>query len=231
MTKRTKKLIVNGLTFSRLIGALFLPIIFIRVDIISLILLLSILFLTDCFDGLLARRWEVQTIGGSLLDPLGDKMLAISCILALIGFHKKFIILIVSELIICVLNIYRTLRGEKVKSLFIGKVKTWFLSVTLGFGAVNLFYPSIFNVIISLLGIETSSLYVANSFVEVLIIVTSVIELFTIIAYIKDSIDNKDKRKDYKGKIQSFGVIFKRLFDENKFKEDKGKPLVEIIRK
>lgn len=231
MTKKTKKLIVNALTLSRLVGALFLPFIFMTVNIPALIVLLAVLFLTDFLDGKLSRAWQVQTIGGSLLDPLGDKMLAISCIFALIDRHNGLLLLITLELTICILNIYRTLRGEKVKSSFIGKFKTWVLSITLIFGAINLFNPEIFNHIANFMKIDTVALSITDEVIKSLIMVTAGVELVTIVAYIKESFDNKTAKTEPLKKMKPLKETLQRLFDENCYVEDKGKPLVDIIRK
>lgn len=231
MTNKTKKLIVNGLTLSRLIVSFILPFVFMRVDMSILLSLLAIVFLTDFFDGKLARKWEVQTMGGSLLDPLGDKMLAISCILALVGFHKNYAILMISELFICILNIFRTVRGENVKSSFIGRFKTWVLGITLGFGAVNVFFPNIFNVLVSFIGVDTDALLITSEFVNGAIMVTVGVELVTIAIYFKEAITSKKEQRSSFGEWKSIREILVRLFDEQKFSEDKNRPLVEILKK
>lgn len=231
MTKKTKKIIVNALTLSRLLGALFLPYFFIRVNVPALLILLAILFLTDFFDGKLSRKWEVQTTGGSLLDPLGDKMLAISCIFSLIERHNGLFLLVFLELMICTLNIYRTLHGEKVKSSFIGKFKTWVLSITLIMGAINLFNPDLFDMVANFIGINGLSLTVDDEVIKSLIMLTAGVELVTIVTYMKESFDNKTNRSAALDGMKPIKEVLKRLFDESHYIEDKGKPLVDIIRK
>jgi CDP-diacylglycerol--glycerol-3-phosphate 3-phosphatidyltransferase len=41
--------------------------------------------LTDFFDGWLARRWQVVSLAGAILDPIGDKILVCGTILGLLS--------------------------------------------------------------------------------------------------------------------------------------------------
>ena len=41
--------------------------------------------ITDFFDGWLARRWQLQSSLGRMLDPIADKLLVAACLLALAG--------------------------------------------------------------------------------------------------------------------------------------------------
>lgn len=49
------------------------------------LVLFIIAAITDFFDGWLARRWQLQSSLGRMLDPIADKLLVAACLLALVG--------------------------------------------------------------------------------------------------------------------------------------------------
>ncbi len=231
MTKRVKKIIVNGLTISRIIGSCLLPFVFSDTKIPLLIGFLTVLFITDFLDGKLSRYWDVKTIGGRILDPIGDKMLALSCMLILLKRHEYLILLLVLELGVILLNIIRTLKGEVVKSSFIGKVKTWLLSIALIFAVMNFLNPNFVNEILGYLGVETTVFTISDGIVFSAIMFAAGSLLVTFICYLKESIDYGHRMPKSKTKFKSAKEIFVRLFDEEKFLEDSDKPLIEIMKR
>ncbi len=82
----------NKLTVSRLVlTVLFVLAIFIQVpfnDTVAL-LLFTIASITDVFDGLIARRRNLTTNFGILMDPLADKVLICSAFIALAERHMQ----------------------------------------------------------------------------------------------------------------------------------------------
>lgn len=228
---KTKKIIVNTLTISRIVGAFILPLIFTKIKFTSLLILVSILFITDFLDGQLARKWKVQTMAGKILDPFGDKALAISCLLALIGTHIDFLVLLIFEISIMALNIYRTLHGENVSSTFIGKFKTWVLSITLIIGAIYLFDPEAINNILNYIGININFLTINENVILTSLVIAGVLETFTILSYIKETLKNKREQKYSKYELKPIKDILKRLFDEKSFLNDKELPLIEVLKK
>jgi CDP-diacylglycerol--glycerol-3-phosphate 3-phosphatidyltransferase len=92
------------LTLIRLIGSpLILPIAlvyFLPTNNFTINILLAILFvffgLTDFFDGYLARRFKQETPMGSILDPIADKFLVYSVLIALLRVSKiNFFVVVV----------------------------------------------------------------------------------------------------------------------------------------
>lgn len=228
MPKNTKKIIVNILSLSRVIGALFLPLIFAKTSVPALIILIAFLFITDFLDGFLARTWKAQTIGGSLLDPMGDKFLAIFCIISLISVSKKLVFLLLFECLIGILNVYRTLKGEIVKSSYIGKTKTWVLSITLVLGAINLFNPNMINLFLEIFSINCNIFVINKNMVDVMFYITIIFEFLTFVTYLIKSLKYKNL-KVISCKFGDIKAFLCRIFDEEKYNEDKDKSIIELI--
>lgn len=102
--------------------------------------------LTDFFDGYLARYLNRESIFGANLDLLADKLF-ISILLIFISFHFDNLIflimtmLIVSrELSIGIIRQYYFQIGEdkKVKVNLLGKTKTFFQIISIGFAIILL---------------------------------------------------------------------------------------------
>ena len=73
--RKLKLIFVNTITLIRLIGALLLPFIYHKYGASIVSLSIIIIFLTDAIDGFLARKLNVSTFFGSMLDGLSDKLL------------------------------------------------------------------------------------------------------------------------------------------------------------
>jgi CDP-diacylglycerol---glycerol-3-phosphate 3-phosphatidyltransferase len=85
--------------------------------------------ITDYYDGMLARRFNVISNFGKIMDPLADKILVVSAMLALsIRFHyiplAVVIIVIVREVVISIMRSYYSKRNIYIAADFWGKLKT-----------------------------------------------------------------------------------------------------------
>lgn len=67
--------IPNILTFSRLIAAPVVGYLIIREQHLSALGLFVYAGITDLVDGWIARNWGLQTVLGTVIDPMADKML------------------------------------------------------------------------------------------------------------------------------------------------------------
>lgn len=182
--KKIMMIIVNSITLVRLIGALFLPWLYIKYGINYVAFVSLILFLTDAIDGFLARHFKVSTFFGSAMDALSDKVLnTISFILLILNYMIMACPLIL-ELTVLFIN-YQTYRfGGNVQSSIVGKVKTIILDVF---------------VILSFILLSLPLLNINNSIIKYLIHSTnSYITLFTVIIVIAELIAILDYEKKYK---------------------------------
>lgn len=131
MSKKTKKIIVNSLTFSRVLGTFLMPIFYTFFNSYIFLVIVGLLLLTDFFDGMFAKHWKVCTIFGSLLDMLADKMLAFS-ILIILGLMYPFMFIPLGfEILITIINIKSAFLGIVTKSSEIGRIKMWILGLSI----------------------------------------------------------------------------------------------------
>jgi len=129
-----KKYIPNSLTLCRLVLVpifvwmiFFAPFEFHYFWATIIFILASI---TDYFDGLLARRLQVTTNFGKLMDPLADKILVSAALIALtlpdinLITVPVVIIILIREIIITFFRYYLASRKIIVPARILGKIKT-----------------------------------------------------------------------------------------------------------
>jgi len=84
--------------------------------------------LTDYFDGQIARRWNLITDFGKLMDPLADKVLTASAFICLLPYHAlapwAVIIIISREFLITGLRMLAGSKGIVLPAEKLGKHKT-----------------------------------------------------------------------------------------------------------
>ena len=233
MKKTCAKIFVNAITMTRIIGAFLMPNVSTKFTIDKLVIYIIILLLTDTPDGLLARKFNVCTLFGALLDALADKLLALATLIVLAKIFPIMWIPIGLELIITLINVNFASKGSNIESSMLGKVKTWILGVctVLGFITaftnefINLFNNSnkISNVLISLLRIISKY---SNQIMFIIAMIATISSLFVAIGYFKKhsmeikSIDAK------KYKLKTGNALKEALFDENFYTNTIGKSIV-----
>ena len=130
----------NQLTLSRL----FLTILFVGVLTLSFswslpaaFFLFSLAAFTDWLDGFIARRYQLCTNVGQLLDPLADKVLVSAAFICLIPFHAfpawAVVIIIAREFLITGLRLLANEKGVVIASDRFGKHKTGWQFATILF--------------------------------------------------------------------------------------------------
>src|ERR1700751_4244957 len=98
--------------------------------------------LTDYADGIIARRYNLVTVFGQLMDPLVDKVMTISafiCLVALDDIPAWVVIIIVSrEFLVTGLRLIAASRGRTLPAEKLGKHKTvWQIATILFFLALR----------------------------------------------------------------------------------------------
>lgn len=108
------------------------PLIPSTLDIIAAILF-GLAACTDILDGYIARKFNIETTLGKLLDPLADKLLVVSTMVLLVESHRLngviAVILIVRDLGINAIRLAAHEDGVHIGSNWIGKIKTIFLDI------------------------------------------------------------------------------------------------------
>ena len=133
------KLLTNLITTSRVLFTIVLMCLYKSIPNYLFLILIAVIFFTDFIDGKLARGFHVETFYGSLMDTIADKVLNIALLLPLIAISKWFIVLLSLEVTILLVNTIGTIHGKKTRSLFLGKVKMWFIFFTIILGYAYLF--------------------------------------------------------------------------------------------
>lgn len=137
------KKIVNILTLTRLFATFFLPLMWNYLDPVIMIVLIALILLTDFFDGMLARKFHVQSLFGSVADCVADKLFGIVIVLIMARYYKIFYIPVILELIIATINLVAAFLGATTKSSFLGKTKMWLLGITTTLGVLIIFNQEI----------------------------------------------------------------------------------------
>lgn len=75
--------IPNALTFTRLLSAPVVGYLIVHGEVTLALVLFAYSCVTDFLDGFIARRWKLQSVIGSVIDPLADKMLMMICTVCL----------------------------------------------------------------------------------------------------------------------------------------------------
>ncbi|MBC8385297.1 MAG: CDP-diacylglycerol--glycerol-3-phosphate 3-phosphatidyltransferase [Candidatus Cloacimonetes bacterium] len=149
-----KKKIPNFLTILRIIFVPIFIILMFKPSIENNVLWATIIFIvasiTDYFDGLLARKFQTISNFGKLMDPLADKILVISALIAL-SIQMNYIhiiallIIVFREISVTILrNIYAK-KGVFVAANIWGKIKTILQMVGI---ILALLYYSVFHEIL-----------------------------------------------------------------------------------
>ena len=161
------KIFVNLLTTFRFLSIIVLTIIFHKISREVFLLIIAILFLTDLLDGYLARKYRVQTMYGTYMDTIADKALSLGLIVILL--HKVLLLwlVFVGDVCISFINIIGKLRGKVTQSSLDGKMKTWFVALT-----ILISYAYYFHIF-------------PYTLVRISCILTFVIQLFVITSYVK----------------------------------------------
>lgn len=137
-SKKWYRQIPNLLTFSRTVAPFIVLPLVSTGNIIGAIIAELCFAITDTFDGLIARKFNLTSDFGKRLDTISDKIFAITLLLPIYTIMPLISITIGLEILIGVINSIATIKGNNPSSSLLGKTKTFFLSggIILGYLAM-----------------------------------------------------------------------------------------------
>ena len=239
--KLKKKIMVNLITALRGIGGILLvPIFSIYGSVPAAIWFISFMA-TDWIDGYLARKYEVSSFFGALLDGMFDKLFGIISFLLLASISPSYMIPLLFEAGILGYGLYSASKGNNVKSTLIGKTKMWFLAVSVLLGLLNTDLLTLENLLqtINLNSVPLDNLVRLEQVSKDSLIGMEALSLSSYV--IKDKIEDKNNKektplkvKDIKEVILTKDKDIKeeveyRLFDTKYYEENKDKPLSLLL--
>lgn len=192
--------LVNIITLSRIIIALIIFYLFTRNDSYLLILILFFIAgISDYFDGYLARKYNLVSSIGEILDPIADKILivflffglAINLSSYLIGFAGS--IIIARELWVSALRDFnaRNSNLNATRVTFLAKIKTTI---------------QLFTILIYLIGLSTQFMLLIV-LADILLVIATLITIYTGINYTNNTF-KKNTFSDW-----SWSIMVKNLLD------------------
>ncbi len=92
--------------------------------------------ITDILDGIIARRYNVVSDFGKLMDPMADKLLMLVCVLILLEWKKAelwvVLVILAREFIISAFRLVAAGKGKVIAAGITGKLKTLAQDIAIG---------------------------------------------------------------------------------------------------
>lgn len=201
MVKRKKyKILVNAITLSRVVASFLIVPIYLKFGSVVTSIFAAIMLLTDTIDGKLARGLHVESFFGSLVDSLADKILGGVILFILSYISKLYLIPLILEVLIIIVNFVSMLRKNNIKTSFIGKCKTTILDVC---------------IVLSLFLLYFNALDIYISYLSIPVIISEVVVLLDyIIIFIKQ---DKIKKEKINSRRKNKKELMFALFDTDYF--------------
>lgn len=131
--------IANRLTIFRIILVpIFIYLMYLQVYWANVVatVVYAVAAITDYVDGYIARKYDLVTDLGKILDPIADKVLVTSALVVFVEFNRLeavvVIILIARDLAISALRNFAASKGMVIAAGWGGKIKTGFQMVGVG---------------------------------------------------------------------------------------------------
>ena len=123
------KIFVNALTVFRCIFTFAMPFLIKKVSNVAFLIIIAVLFFTDCLDGFISRKCKAQTLFGSIMDTIADKVLCVVLIICIASKSPFLFVMLIGEIIIATINFIGILNGASIVAIMTGKAKMWALAL------------------------------------------------------------------------------------------------------
>lgn len=226
------KRFVNALTLIRILATFILPILWHLLNPAMLLIFVVLILLTDFFDGMLARTFHVQSLFGTIMDAVADKAFGIMIIIILSTYNVIFLIPLILEIGIALINVFGSIFGAITKSSFLGKTKMWFLGLAISFGILDIYSEYIFEFIHQEFLVSLINPLVLNidNLIFASIFLSAGTEFMVAIDYSRHIIkDLNNKNNKIKYKFKSKKELMKVLFDTEYYLEHKNEPFSHLL--
>ena len=136
---------------------------------ITAAIIFALASLTDFFDGYLARKHNLVSSFGKIMDPLADKLLTFGALICFVAKAPSFvwpaIIIIAREFFVTSMRVVAVDKGKVIAASWWGKVKTNVQMFSLIFAiACSDFFPTATAVVIWIAAIFTVASWIAYIF-------------------------------------------------------------------
>ncbi len=195
------KVFVNMLTTFRLVIIFLFMILFKNMSSLCFFTSTVLIFLTDFIDGLLARKFEVQTFYGSYMDTIADKFFSIGLVLIIVHDVSFSFFILLGEVFIAVINLIGMIRYKKTKSSILGKIKTWLVAICI----ILCYFYYYFHILFI--------------YVSVSCIITFIIQCIVMIQYFRYLLGQKEKVIHH-NRLNGKGLLYY-LFDTDYYLENR----------
>lgn len=135
----------NGLSLLRAVLALILPFLVLNASPglhIAASVIFTIASFTDLFDGILARKYKLETKAGKFIDPLADKMLTLGMLgcFAAAGYYSAWwlVPIFFREILVTFFRIGWVLEGTAAGAEKLGKIKQACMIAAIGFSLLRM---------------------------------------------------------------------------------------------
>lgn len=134
----------NGLTLLRALLALILPFLVLNPTPeahLAATLVFTVAAFTDLFDGIIARKYQLETKAGKFIDPLADKLLTLGMMgcFAYAGYYSPWwlVPIFFREILVTFFRIGWLLQGTAAGAEKLGKIKQGFMIAAIGFALLT----------------------------------------------------------------------------------------------
>ncbi len=144
MSKKLTLNIPNILTIIRILLVPFAVTLAVRERMTAGVIVYIAACATDVLDGIIARRFDMITDAGKLLDPLADKMMIIAMVITftVMGMYPLFVVLVIviKELLMIAGGVFLLNKEIVVHANIIGKLAALLTHLSIGFAFLHQFY-------------------------------------------------------------------------------------------